>query len=83
MLYFRFEKDKAMSSFLIFYQTKPVEVHFTELIAGGEKRFMVKVGELGTVIKQSENKNWTCIGKHTLESDLLQTIGTKIIEHQS
>jgi len=69
-----------MSSFLLFEQLKPIEVHYTELVAGGEKRYVIKVGEVGTVIKPVENNKWECIGKCNLDDELVQQIGQKIIE---
>lgn len=66
-----------MPTFLLFLNEKPVEIEYTELYAGTEKRYVIKVNDVGVVARQN-GKVWEVLGRTTLDNDLLQRIGERI-----
>lgn len=68
-----------MPTFLLFHNGKPTEIEYTELFAGTEKRYVIKANDVGVVARQN-GILWDVLGRTTIDNDLLQKIGAKILE---
>ncbi len=68
-----------MPTFLLFLNGKPVEIEYTELYAGTEKRYVIKVNDVGVVARQN-GELWEVLGRTTIDNNLLQKIGERISE---
>ncbi|MBN8675451.1 MAG: hypothetical protein J0L56_15075 [Chitinophagales bacterium] len=68
-----------MPTFLLFLNEKPIEIEYTQLYAGTEKRYVVKVNDVGVVARQN-GQVWEVLGRTTIDNDLLQRIGERISE---
>ena len=68
-----------MPTFLLFLNEKPVEIEYTELYAGTEKRYVIKINEVGVVARRN-GQMWDVLGRTTIDNELLQRIGERISE---